>query len=474
MVTAITTRVARAQGFTLVEVMVAASILIVGLLGTFTMVDQAQRTASANTSRTTALALGREIVEHARSLDYAELTPATMVAQLRTKPGIAGRVDADGKWVITRRNFAITVTAGVCTFDDPMDGLSALPPQNPCPAATAVAGTPTETNPDDFRRVSLVMTWKARGRTNQTTQVAQISNPSGGIGPSVPSFPDPFLLQVTTGVSIPFVLTTTAAATVRWSMDDGVSMGDAFGGPTGWNFNWNIGTVGVGSWTVDGTYTANVQPFDSRGVAGARRAATVMLNRRVPLAPGNLQGGRSDANGGVVELEWAANPERDILGYRVYRTGSTNIKARICPPPTAGEQAVTTKVSCTDTDPGPQPLYTLVAVDRPVLGDPSSGTREGESSTLTVGGSGTRPAAPLALTAVVVGGRVSLTWLPGVGALPAFYRIYRDGVRVDRTATDLPAYVDPVALDGTVRRYYVTAVSAQFNESPPSIEVTAG
>lgn len=472
--TAITSPLSRAHGFTLVEVMVAATILLVGILGTFSMVDQAQRTTSANSSRTVVHNLAREIAEQARSLDYAQLTPTTMVSRLREQPSLKGTLDADGNWVITRHRTAVTIQAAVCTFDDPMDGLAAVPPQNACPAAAPVTGAPPEVNPDDFRRVSLTMRWQTRSTPMRATHTAQISNPSGGTGPRVVSFPDPFTIQVVTGISVPFVATTTAAATVRWSMDDGVSAGDAIGGPTGWSFNWDIGTVDVGTWTVDGTYTANVQPFDARGVPGERRAASVLLNRRVPLAPKNLAGGRSDANGGVVELEWAANPERDVLGYRVYRTGSTNIKARICPSPDKGSNAVITRLSCTDPDPGSQPLYTLVAVDRPVLGDPSSGTREGDASTLVVGDAGLRPGAPLALTAVVVDGRVSLAWLPGAGALPAFYRIYRDGVRIDRTATDLPAYVDPVALDGTTRRYYVTAVSAQFNESLPSNEVTVG
>ena len=471
--TAITSRLARAHGFTLVEVMVAASILMVGILGTFTMVDQSQRTTKANSSRTTTLNLAREILEQARSLDYADLTPTALIAQLRTKPGLAGAVDAAGRWIVTRREIPVVIAAGVCTFDDPMDGLSVLAPQNPCPAANPVIGAPAETNPDDFRRVVLTMTWKLSGREYKTVQTAQISNPSGGTGPRITNFPEPFALQVTTGVTIPFVATSTTSTTVRWSMDDGISAGDAFGGPTNWGFNWDIGTVGVGSWTVDGTYTANVQPFDSRGVPGERRATTVLLNRRHPLAPQNLAGGRSDANGGVVELEWSANPERDILGYRVYRTGSTNIKARVCPPPSAGTDAVTSKLTCTDTDPGPQPLYTLVAVDRPTLGNPASGTREGDATTLVVGGAGVRPGAPLAVTATVLNGRVTLAWLPGIGSPPIFYRIYRDGVRVDRTATALPTFTDPLPLDGTVRRYTITAVSSQYNESLQSEEVTA-
>ena len=473
---AITSPVARAHGFTMVEVLVASSILIVGLLGTFSMVDQSQRTTQANSTRTMALNLAREILEQTRSLDYADLTPGTLVTQLRTRPNLAGSVDGAGNWVVVRRGKPVTIETSVCTFDDPLDGLSPVAPQNACPSAAALPGAPVEVNPDDFRRVALTLTWKVNAKVFRTTQSAQINNPSGGTGPRIISLPDPSSgLQITTGVTVPFVLTSSTSTTVRWSMDDGISAGDANGGPTIWGFNWDIGTVGVGRWTVDGTYTASVQPFDSRGTPGERRAATVLLNRRAPLAPQNMAGGRSDAGGGVVELEWTANAERDILGYRVYRTGSTSIKARICPPATQGAEAVTTKLTCTDPDPGVQPLYTLVAVDRPTLGSPASGTREGDASTLVVAGAGLRPGAPLSLVAVNVNGQVVLTWLVGLGlAQPAFYRIYRDGVRVDRTATSLPTFTDPVALDGATRRYTVTGVSSQYNESAHSNEVTVG
>ena len=470
---AITSPLARAQGFTLVEVMVAASILIVGLLGTFSMVDQAQRTTIENRSRTVVLNLSREVLEHARSLDYeADLAPDQLLSQLRAKPNLAGTIDANGRWVIVRRGVQIAVTPAVCTFDDPMDGLASVPPQNACPAAPAVANAPTEVNPDDFRRVSLGISWSVKGRTFQMSQIAQINNPSGGTGPRIISFPEPFATQVTSGTSIPFTVNTTSSTTVRWSMDDGVSAGEATGGRTAWSFNWNIGTVGTGNWTVDGTYTANAQPFDSRGVPGERRAATVLINRRVPLAPQNLQGGRSDAHGGVVELEWTRNPERDIIGYRVYRTGSTNIRARICPPPSAGEGAVITGTSCTDLDPGNMPLHHVYAIDRPTLGNPASGTREGDSAAITVGGSGLRPEPPTAIVGQIVNGRVSLVWTPPVGLPPIFYRIYRNGVRIDRTATALPTYIDPLAMDGGTRVYTVSSVSAQFNESVVSNSVT--
>lgn len=458
----------------MLEVLVAASVLLIGILGTFGMVDSSQRMTQKNTSRTAAANLGREILEHARSLDYEQLAPATLVTLLRTKPGLQGQLDAQGRWVVSRGGVKVAVSTSVCTADDPLDGLSSTPPQNACPAAAAVAGAPAETNPDDFRRVTLTLAWAASSENGTMTQTGMIANPGGGLGPRVTDFPDPFTIQVTTGVSIPFVVSTTTATTVRWSMDDGISAGDAIGGPRGWTFTWALGTVGVGTWTVDGTYTANVQPFDSRGVPGERRAATVLLNRRIPMAPAQFSGGRSESGGGVVELEWASNPERDILGYRVYRIGSTGGRTRICPAAGAGADAVTRATSCTDPNPLTIPVYSVVAVDRPTLGDPSSGTREGDASALTVPGLGARPNAPTGLAGAVTDGRVHLTWLPPIGVVPIFYRIYRDGVRVDRTATPLPSWTDSEPSQGTPHKYAVTAVSALYNESVVSTEVEAG
>jgi prepilin-type N-terminal cleavage/methylation domain-containing protein len=464
---------ARQQGFTLVEVMVASVVLLVGILGTFSMVDAAQRTTRANNARTAVSGLAREILEQSRALDYEQIAPSTLVGLLRAKSGLAGQIDSQNRWLLTRKGVRMAVTASVCTFDDPMDGLSALAPADSCPPAAAVAGTPAETNPDDFRRVSLTIAWADGGVSRSTTQTGLVANPGGGIGPRITSFPDPFALQVTAAVNIPFVVNTTAAASVRWTADDGISAGDASGGPSIWGMNWNVGTVGVGTWTVDGTYTINAQPYDSRGVPGEMRVATVLLNRRVPMAPSSLAGGRSQYDDGVVELEWAAARERDVLGYRVYRVNASGPRTRVCP--SAAGDAVSTATVCTDSHPPGSPalLYQVVAVDRPTLGDPNTGTREGDASYLTVSSLGVQPSAPATVQASVVDGRVQLSWTPSVVGPALFYRIYRDGVRLDHTVSPTPSYVDADPGATTSHRYAISAVGATYNESPLSPELVS-
>jgi fibronectin type 3 domain-containing protein len=173
-----------------------------------------------------------------------------------------------------------------------------------------------------------------------------------------------------------------------------------------------------------------------------------------------------------MELEWAQNPERDVLGYRVYRLGLSS-KTRVCPASTAGTDAVITKTTCTDSAPNTLGLYQVVAVDRPTLGNPASGTREGDTTNFVATNLGTRPAAPAGLTASIVDGRVRLQW-SGLAVPPLFYRIYRNGTRIDRTATPEPFYVDGEPFDGVARTYQVSAVGLTFNESTLSAAVTIG
>ncbi len=46
----------------------------------------------------------------------------------------------------------------------------------------------------------------------------------------------------------------------------------------------------------------------------------MVLNRYAPEQPQDLVGGRNPLWGpSFAEFEWAPNPERDVLGYRVYR-----------------------------------------------------------------------------------------------------------------------------------------------------------
>jgi type II secretory pathway pseudopilin PulG len=476
----VTSRLRAQSGFSLVEVLVAALILMIGAGAAFSLIDSANRSVSFNSARVGATNLGRELTEYARTTDYDLLQPSQLVAGLRKHAPIAGTLTG-GVWKLDRRNVTYTISASVCTFDDPKDGLAATAPADACPKPAAVAGAPTEVNPDDFRRVTYTLTWTARGRAGSASQSTLVVNPAGGLGPRITKF-DPENNDVA-GSSILWGgtstrrLESTSAASVHWSVDDGVSGGDAIGGPTDWGFEWDLRTEfsSTDPWVHDGTYTIQAQAFDARGVPGEAFVRTVYVNRHRPAAISGFVGGYNSSRN-VVDMRWNRYDERDLQGYRVVRVTDNK---QICPAPPATVQQ---GLSCTDTDPPPAPSvssYQVFAVDCLVLSASACSHRDGEEAPLPLDVQiepSTAPAAPTGLTASVIDGKPTLSWT-APATVPngpiRFYRIYRDtgtdaSDRYDETVTSDPAYVDPNPGSTTAHKYWVTAIDKNFNESPPS------
>jgi prepilin-type N-terminal cleavage/methylation domain-containing protein len=471
-------------GFTLVEVLVASIILAVGIFAAFTMLDTAGRTAATNNARTAASNLAREISEYARGTDYDLLQPGTLVSSLRTHARITG----PSNWKIERRGVTYTVKSSVCTFDDPKDGLAAADPPNPCsPKAAVVAGAPVEVNPDDFRRVTLKLTWTDRSGNHGMTQTALVVNPSGGLGPRITNFPEP-AAQVTSGTSVSWTaavnpVTTTAADALRWTVDDGISQGELSGSSaTSWAFAWDLGTAGTAPFTMDGTYLVSAQAFDARGVPGESRSVTVHVNRSLPFAPTSVKLGRNVQHGGVVDLDWARNAERDVIGYRVWRVGLLGARTQIC---TDSGLTYTVKTSCTDrspnglTLPAGLPNYVVAAVDRTDLKADTSTVRDGAENGVFLPAVSERPDEPVVNTPTIVDGLPLLTWTaPSVDASAGqrpirLYRIYRDGGtslsdRRDVTVDASTTWTDPNPGSTTSHKYWVSAVDDRNNESNPS------
>ncbi len=481
-------RLRDSAGFTLVEVMVAALILIVGAGAAFALIDSANRAVTSNAARSGATNLGRELTEYARTTDYDLLQPTQIVTALRKHTQIAGTLTGS-VWKITRRNVVYTVSTDVCTFDDPKDGLAATAPPNPCPAAAAIAGvTNVDVNGDDFRRVKYTLSWKARGRAGSITQQAAIVNPAGALGPRIQDFTQPTtqfntptLASIDWGAAYTLKLTTkTSAASVRWTVDDGVSQGDATGSGTSWGFSWLLGTAfdTANPWVRDGTYTIQAQGFDSRGVPGEGKLITVNVNRHAPAKLSNVVGGYNDRFH-AWDMRWDRYDERDLQGYRVVRT---NDNAAIC--------TVQQGITCTDStwwsiDKNTKPSYAVIAVDCTNLMDATTCNRDGAYDPLVLAAGNdphlAPPDAPTGLTASVVDGKPVLSWT-APATVPngpvRFYRIYRDSGtnlsdRYDLTVTNSPNYVDPEPGATTNHRYWVTAVDKDFNESAPSASVDA-
>jgi hypothetical protein len=236
---------------------------------------------------------------------------------------------------------------------------------------------------------------------------------------------------------------------------------------------------------MDGTYQVAAQAFDVRGVPGEARSVTVHVNRRIPYAPSNLTLGRNDQHGGIVDLDWSRNPERDVIGYRVWRVGLLGARTQIC---TDSGLDYTVKANCVDRNPNGLvlpvgiPNYVVVAVDRTDLKATSSAVRSGDETGAFLPAQSTRPDPPVANTPTIVDGLPVVTWTaPSVDAASGqrpirFYRIYRDGGtslndRYDVTVNASTTWTDPNPGNSTVHKYWVSAVDDRNNESNPSNQV---
>lgn len=458
------------DGFTIVEVVMACMVLVVGMLGVLSLLSGSLRTTKANNERVGATNLARSLIEHTRALNYQDMAGSLVMARLQA----GGELGAGSPWTYTARGVTYTITATSCTYDDPADGLASPAPAGVC--LPQPAGSGADDNGDDFRRTTFRIAWSKAGVSGTTSvvQTTLVGNPAGGLGPRIVSFTPVAQTITDTRSSVWVDWTTTAAQSLRWTANDGTSSGNS-SGSTLFRSTWAIGSSGSGldSEILDGSYQISAQPFDDRGVAGEVKRADVLLNRRKPYAPQDFAGGH-DTRLGIVDLQWSPNRERDILGYRVERVASPNVQ--VCPAPSEGDMLAPTTTSCADFSP-PSLLatYRLVAFDRDVAAHLPP--RDGDRATLLIPVAGASPAAPSALTVETVAGNPRLSWTaPGSGGV-SFYRIYRDGTavgyddRYDRASGDATTYTDHSAGSGT-RRYWITAVSSSFDESAPIGPVT--
>jgi hypothetical protein len=336
----------------------------------------------------------------------------------------------------------------------------------------------TDSNPDDYKRVSFDVTWMDGSTVRKVRQEAVINNPGAALAPGISTLTmtnptaDPITNPAITSVTFE-ATTTSVPVLVKWSVGN-VPQGDATGSNFTWNFTWNIASVD------DGTYLIGARAFDKFGESGTARTRTVVLNRFAPRTPTGFVAGRNGDIG--VEFEWIPNTEPDVSGYRVYRvTGAapSASDALVCSKSTTDRLPTTCRDK--DADAAPAELrYYVVAVG------PARGVTAGEeesprpttlSDTYLVSNLNVPPNPPRDLTATVPGdGTIVLTWnnpdSPPAGDVSdtvRYYRIYRDGElyadRYDRTgsATDM-TFVDTDPGPGT-HTYSVTTVDSQLAES---------
>jgi prepilin-type N-terminal cleavage/methylation domain-containing protein len=484
------------RGFSLIEVLVAITVLLVGVLGVVALVDGANAITSRTKAREGATNLARSIVEVGRAVPYRDLDEASLLAELATRPGLADALGQSGHQ-IQSRGFTYEVTLQLCSMDDPKDdrGLDD-DTVDFCPESVPWSpGNVQDKNPDDYRRIAVSLSWKrgSAGVVETVKQTSIVPNPIGGLGPSVielepRSLGDPPYV-VTSGSSIDFDVTTSEpSSSVNWLLGGGVQGQASATDPSNvvWEFTWELEPPAPDH---DCTWVVGAEAFDDDGRTGAPKAVTIVLNRRRSPIPQNLVGGRNgNASGGVhmVDLEWTDVPDCDVLGYQVQRQVGAGSWATIqCLGQTQAEYH--TKVTCLDqTAPtGAQLRYRVLGVDTL----PGGGLGFGDPAEILIDDSPqTRPDPPTGLQACV-GGAPSCTDADGEPAstgvtvlswtAPAnpdsdgddilFYRIYRDGTTYAHRFADyvhgpVLAWADPDTPD-TQHSYCVTAVDERYAES---------
>lgn len=493
------------RGFSLIEVLVAISILLVGVLGVVAMVDGANAVTSRNKAREGATNVSRSIVEVARAVRYRDLTSTELVDALETRPGLPDARATAGH-TIASRGFFYDVTVDVCSMDDPRDGLglrdAGVAFCTNSDQATSAA-TATDRNPDDYKRVAVTLTWNRDRGTETSKQTSLVSNPIGGLGPSVVSVTAtghtgaPVTITTPGTSNIVFkAVTSSNAAEVNWLIS-GALQGDADpigGSERDFTFTWDINGASAGQYWWDCTYVVGAEAYDGQGRSGKPGALTVVLNRRQAFAPDFLQGGRN-GRPNEVDLRWQPRPECDVLGYRVYRRVDA---AGAWEPVTCLDQtgSYTEETECIDpaAPEGVELYYRVVAVDTA----PGTGAvRDGDPTEIgPLNNDSEPPDAPMDLTACLGGtggcngpdgestgsGETVLRWAEPTdpdGDQIAFYRIYRDGsTYADRYSLFFPtadaalAWIDPGTPDGDSHSYRLTAVDPFFRESALSAELT--
>lgn len=108
---------------TIIEVMIAMVILLVGVLGTLVLIEGGLTSTSRTTAREQSTNVARDLVERTRQVAYASITADLAPSTLRaTLPSTEVGALSGSTFQVTRRNVAYTVTVSACSIDDPTDG----------------------------------------------------------------------------------------------------------------------------------------------------------------------------------------------------------------------------------------------------------------------------------------------------------------------------------------------------------------
>jgi Tfp pilus assembly protein PilV len=131
----------REDGFTIVEVMVAIFILLVGVFATLALVENSLSSTRRTSAREQATNVARDAVERSRQVPYTSMTATQAPAQLQAALPDAGALSGSS-FTVTRRNTVYSVTVTACSIDDPSDG-AGIGDATFCAAPTGTSGPGT-------------------------------------------------------------------------------------------------------------------------------------------------------------------------------------------------------------------------------------------------------------------------------------------------------------------------------------------
>ncbi len=387
----ISSRLRSQSGLTMVEVMVAAALLLSGLLATWLLVDIATAGQSKAKAREGATNLARELLEEAHTTPYAKLGGSGWFdSTLQSVQGGSGSLTqpstSSRQTTVSRRGTSYQTTVSWCSLDDSKDGYG------PHAAGTAYCSDSTATGtadsqPEDMKRVKVELSWSVEGRPQPAlVQIATFGAGGAAIGPeasdlklTAPPVADPYAPVITSNPGdglAKFEATSVGAADMRFTID-GQEQGTGITnlGSGKWGLDWNILPV------KDGTYTVGAIAVDALGTRGPPRTLRVKLARGAPMAPQNVIGGYNQnlydgspsAKKTVVELEWDANAEGSVTGYSVEKGGSMvagceqSLKTSCIDlsPASSGSTTYTVKTHYTDSSGNAQSVYTDYPVTAP-------------------------------------------------------------------------------------------------------------
>jgi Tfp pilus assembly protein PilV len=507
-------------GFTIIEVLVAGFVLVLGILGVATLVNGANATTGVSQGREGATNLARQVIEAARSVPYTDLDESSAQSEITNSDPSLADVDPATGWQVRtrRRTYTITVLAA-CSFDDQSDGTAASDTQRPSPPFCTGPANPldaagqtfrgsTDQQPDDYKVFRIRISWNVGTVGFSVSQTSLINNPGSSFAPAISSMTPSVLPPVTSvpaGGNITInAVTSRTARSVVWAVNGvTVSPTQTAGSGINWSFTWNVNGL------PDQPYLITAQAFKSDGVAGQPRTLTMVLNLRAPPAPTPLFGGRNvmfppAVAPQVIDLDWQPSADTDLKGFSAWlqngaldtvpgtaNNGSDTADTRVCP---SSGTFVAPNVTACQVPNSLVPPQGATARTFYVLGwdtAPNGSTRPGSKATLSVGcytpGTGcttfdSPPTTPGTPTATTSGSDVTVTWVastdPDTGDSIRYYRIYRTvqsggvcptapGVD-DRVATVVGSTSFEDSNVGATSCYWVTAADSSLAESAPA------